>query len=98
MLPLTLSLPRFSDLDNFQLGQSDVYGNTAEKSPLRRLFVDMCLYQCNTGYFGEDFYENHSRRFLFDSALAHCEVAEGIRSKTQNFTADRSLYYLPSHN
>ena len=23
--------------------QTDVYGNTAEKSPLRRLFVDMCL-------------------------------------------------------
>ena len=75
-----------------------VYGNIAEKSPLRRLFVDICLCYCNTGDFGEEFNGNHSRRLLFGSALAHCEVAEGIRSKTQDFTADRSLYYVPSHN
>ena len=75
-----------------------VFGNTAEKSPLRRLFVDMCHCCCKTGYFDEEFYGNYSRRFLFDLAVAHCELAEGIGSKIQEFTADRSLYYVPSHN
>jgi len=74
-----------------------IYDNTAPKSPLRQLLVDLVIRDSNfhdDSWFSEVTFQWTTKEFLSDLAVAQCEFRRGVRSVADDFKATRRDYHV----
>jgi len=76
-----------------------IYDNTTPGSPLRQLFIDFTIKHCKItdgSWFSEEAFGWYTKEFLFNLAVAHCEIRKGLRSVVDDFKASRCKYRVPA--
>ena len=79
-----------------------VYKETIDKSPLRRLFVDLAVRYCHKDKQDSFSWSSKANRslypeaFLFNLAAAQSKKGDGDKNVIQNFMINRAKYYVPT--